>query len=195
MPGLILDSSTNTLILALSDGDKPLFQIWDDAPRMGPQLFSLITLFLEKHEIERDSLSFIAVGRGPGSYTGTRAAVAAATGFAMGAEIPLIHFPSLLAFLPPTQPSTALLEVKGSKDLFGLFFTDDKITEKTIPLEELASELSLVQAVTCAQGLIPFPHDPPLFLPEVAIPRITAWITEHMQQPKKDNLVYLRPIN
>jgi tRNA threonylcarbamoyl adenosine modification protein YeaZ len=175
MLNLILDSSSDTLILALSGGEKPLFRVWEEAARIGSQLLCLVSSFLEDHGVTPDSLSHVAVGRGPGSYTGTRAAVAAATGFSMGADIPLIHFPSLLVFLPPEDPCVALLEVKGSKDLFGLFYAQGKVTEKTVSREELTQEL---------------PLRPLVFIPDVAIARIENWITEQTPQSKK--LVYLK---
>jgi len=108
MTGLIIDSSTDTLILALSTGES---RTHDGAAKIGANLFPLI------EEFAPANLSFIGVGRGPGSYTGTRAAVAAATGYAQGAGIPLILFPSLLLFLPEGD-SAAALEVKGSNEFY-----------------------------------------------------------------------------
>lgn len=52
---------------------------------------------LHEHNLHVDDLSAVAVGRGPGSYTGLRIATALAKGLCYGARLPLISVGSLEA--------------------------------------------------------------------------------------------------
>lgn len=179
MPGFILDSSTDTVFLASSTGK---WQTFDDAARIGANLFPLIESFLGS---ERDEISYIAVGRGPGSYTGTRAAVAAATGFALSVDLPLVLFPSPILFLP-SGDSAALLEIKGSKNVYALLFQEGgDFIEKTATREELEPNLSSYALA-----------NPPLILPELCIPRIAAYVEKKKFTAtcNKGSLVYLQQV-
>jgi tRNA threonylcarbamoyladenosine biosynthesis protein TsaB len=59
------------------------------------QLHVLIDEMLKESDMKLTDLSAIAVGKGPGSYTGLRIGVSAAKGFAFGCSIPLISTPTL----------------------------------------------------------------------------------------------------
>ncbi len=63
----------------------------------------------------RKELNFIAVGMGPGSYTGTRSSVAFAQALAFSLDIPLIGFYSPLAYLPKGAGSFAVC-IRGQLD-------------------------------------------------------------------------------
>lgn len=173
MAGLILDSSTDTLVLALTNtGGTGKWETHDEAARIGSNLFPILEAFVPQN------ISYIAVGRGPGSYTGTRAAVAAATGFSQGADIPLILFPSLLLFLPEGD-AEAILEIKGSKDFYILECKEGAIHER----RGSPSGLPAVQA--------PF-----RFQPEAAIPRIAAWVEgkRYAKTPSVEAISYLHQL-
>jgi len=187
MTGLILDSSTDTLILAI---DQPqCWQTHKEAARIGSNLFPLIDAFVS------EELSYIAVGRGPGSYTGTRAAVAAATGFSQGAGIPLILFPSPLAFLPVGDRVAAILEIKGAKMNYILFYEEGALREMRAPLAEILPELADLDAVASEQPLPELPHSPLHFHAEAAISRIGAWAKGRVASTASENqLTYLHQI-
>lgn len=174
MPGLILDSSTDTIVLALSNGK---WQTFGEAARIGSTLFSLIESFLGAG---KKDLAYIACGRGPGSYTGTRAAVAAATGFSLAADIPLVLFPSPLLFLSPGS-SAAVLEIKGSEDKYILYY-ENGIVRETQSCEEPAAQLVTAH---------PFRFDP-----ETAIPRVSSWAEAKTSAPltADPRLVYLQQV-
>ena len=185
MAGLILDSSTDTLILAL---DAPIrWRTFEDAAKIGSSLFSLLEDFIEKKP------EYIAVGRGPGSYTGTRAAVAAATGYAQGADIPLFLFPSPLAFLPQGECVAALLEIKGVDECYALFYERGVFRELRAPLQDLLPLLASLDAVASQQPLPQISHTPLQFHPEAGISRIAAWVKPQLisSTPLDSQLVYL----
>ena len=59
---------------------------------------------LEDAGVQLRSLSAVAVGVGPGSYTGSRIGLSAAKGFCFALEIPLIGMLSLIHISEPTRP-------------------------------------------------------------------------------------------
>lgn len=100
---LCIDTSTEYAIIGLYRDQE-----WIDtvhalhANNLSKILLPSIQSLLAKHTLSPGNLHSIALGIGPGSYTGTRvgAAVAKSLGFAL--QIPLLPFPSPLAFIPPS---------------------------------------------------------------------------------------------
>lgn len=103
---LILDTSSEKSFLLLSDGDTLIASL--PLPG-GPELSKTIALKLNdllcKHSFLPEG---IAVGQGPGSYTGVRVGVALAKSLALGWKIPLIGICSLNFFIPE-HPSPSLI--------------------------------------------------------------------------------------
>ena len=89
MKVLILDNSTHSPFLAQLSGQKIVTQL--SAP-----LFPTLQNFCDL-----DTLDLIAVGIGPGSYMGMRSAVTIAKALSYAKGIPLVEFPSPLAYLTP----------------------------------------------------------------------------------------------
>ncbi len=73
-------------------------------------------------------IDMIAVGRGPGSFTGTRIALAVAKGLALSLEIPLVAVSSLEALavtcVPPGETAAVVADARRGEVLFGLFSVD-----------------------------------------------------------------------
>jgi tRNA threonylcarbamoyl adenosine modification protein YeaZ len=120
MPQLILDTSTELCLLAIIDGIHLLDQcIFPHHNSLAKSLLPTLHHFLEQNALTPKSLHTIAIGAGPGSYTGTRLGAAVAKSLAFGLKIPLKTFPSPLAFLPMHMGSFAFLIPTRS----GAFFT------------------------------------------------------------------------
>ncbi|MSU58633.1 MAG: tRNA (adenosine(37)-N6)-threonylcarbamoyltransferase complex dimerization subunit type 1 TsaB [Pedosphaera sp.] len=62
----------------------------DSAPGYGMKPLGMVEEVLRQAGIEREQIECIAIGLGPGSYTGIRAAIALAQGWLLGREVKLI---------------------------------------------------------------------------------------------------------
>ena len=59
------------------------------------RLLPEVEKLFEKSKISKDEIACVAAGRGPGSFTGVRIALATAKGIATALQIPLIGFNTL----------------------------------------------------------------------------------------------------
>jgi tRNA threonylcarbamoyladenosine biosynthesis protein TsaB len=98
---IILETSHTNVIIGLSRNENLIDYITYPHNNNLSGLLSLsIQSFLKKHDLSPRQLAAICVGIGPGSYTGTRVSVAIAKGLAIGINIPIIPFCSVLAYIP-----------------------------------------------------------------------------------------------
>lgn len=114
---LILDTSQSQTILALSyQGELIDSYVLSQQLSLSPPLPFSIQTFLKKHQLSPKQLQAVALGIGPGSYTGTRVAAAVAKTLSYTLEIPLIPFCSLLTYSPSylKEPFILALESKGA---------------------------------------------------------------------------------
>src|SRR3990172_7627519 len=93
---LAFDSATDRLTIALGTADNIVAEINEDAPRahlnrLLPGIDDLVKLIA----IDLSDINHIAVGVGPGSFTGLRIAVATAQGLAHGLDRPLVGVATL----------------------------------------------------------------------------------------------------
>jgi tRNA threonylcarbamoyladenosine biosynthesis protein TsaB len=110
MTCLILDTSTDQCLMALTKENQLVAQeIYPHENLLSSRLLPGIRTFVETHCQSQKNLSAIAVGIGPGSYTGTRLGVAVAKSLAFALQVPLKTFSSPFAFLPDRKGSFALL--------------------------------------------------------------------------------------
>lgn len=143
---LILESSTERGIVAISRKEQVLFS--KELPFSAQNsrwLFPAIEEAFE--EIPKAELQGIAVGIGPGSFTGIRVAVAAAKGLAFALGIPLIPLISLSGFISEQSGVFAsLIDARiGGVYLLLQERKEDKIRELGLPelcaLENLEKRL------------------------------------------------------
>ena len=90
---LALEFSSQQRSVAVTDEDKPLAHISTDKHKINPMV--LIHDALTKADIERSEVNLIAIGIGPGSYTGIRSAIAIAQGWQLGRETDLCAISSV----------------------------------------------------------------------------------------------------
>jgi tRNA threonylcarbamoyladenosine biosynthesis protein TsaB len=92
---LAFDTSSQRASAAVVDDDGILARREADVARHGKALEPLLRAVLADAGLSPAELNGIAVGLGPGSFTGTRIGVAAAKGLAFGLGLPLVGIGSL----------------------------------------------------------------------------------------------------
>ncbi len=114
---VILDTSSSQCLLAVGLDEKIIAIDVSSSQRHQATLLPTLARLLAEAGASQEELGWIAVGKGPGSYTGTRAGLAAAQALAFALEIPLLTFCSPLAFLPLEQdlPSTSWAAIWPTK--------------------------------------------------------------------------------
>jgi tRNA threonylcarbamoyladenosine biosynthesis protein TsaB len=114
MISLLLDTATNFGVIALCKEGKVLCKKEFTQALTNSQLLlpSVASLFQEA-KLEAKDLSYIACGKGPGSYTGIRVSVAFAKGVSFALGIPLVGVSSLRGFIP-TEGLKGTLEFRGT---------------------------------------------------------------------------------
>lgn len=99
---LLLDTSSERAILTLNKNEQPIIAMQltlkDDFSSL---LYASIKKIFEDMNLSLQSLSFISIGVGPGTFTGTRIGVAIAKSLSYALKIPLVSFCSLKCFVPP----------------------------------------------------------------------------------------------
>jgi len=111
---LAVDSATETMGLAVTDGDVILAeQIWRAPRHATGELAPEVARLLRRIGISEDRLTGIALTVGPGSFSGLRTGAAFAKGLAFGRGLRIAAVPTLdvLAFgqAPRPEPMLALL--------------------------------------------------------------------------------------
>ena len=110
MKSLLIDTSTNTNFLALSDeGEIVSFKILEGQKNLSERIFIELGALLKEGGISLQDLAYIAAGIGPGSYMGMRTAATIAQTFSFASNIPLIEFYSPLAYLPDQDGTFAFI--------------------------------------------------------------------------------------
>ena len=116
---LILDTSTDYTLMALADEAGLIAEYPLGVGRASQTLLPQLKGFLQCHGYQLQELTAVAVGIGPGAFTGTRIAVTIAKTLGFALSIPLLPFCSLRAFKPlKPGPFNILLDAKG-----GLVYT------------------------------------------------------------------------
>ena len=92
-----LDTATSTAGIAILDGDRTLAEARHDTAGRGADLLVAIDRLCRDAGIAPAELDAIAIGAGPGSFTGLRIGMATAKGIAFAARSPLWTVSSLAA--------------------------------------------------------------------------------------------------
>lgn len=138
--GLAIHTSSPDLGLAIGQfSEIPRSQIWDLGRDLSTLLHVKLTEFMA--DTPWESLAFIAVAQGPGSFTGTRMGVVTARTLAQQLKIPLFGISSLAAIAdryspeskaaisPETSPETVAIQLPAQRDEFhvGVYYPGDRL--------------------------------------------------------------------
>ena len=140
---LAFDTSTVVASVAVADGKKTLAEVSGPAEtKHGDTLLSTIQTALERANITLAQTDLIAVGIGPGSFTGVRVGLATAKGLALATGKPLIGVVSLRALARGTAQTEGLIapmvDAYRNEVYSALYQLDgaDRLTEKLPPLNQ-----------------------------------------------------------
>ena len=121
---LAIDTSAGTAVSVLVDG-AVASEIYDDnSMQHAEQIGAQILKCLETANKISSEVTAVAVGLGPGPFTGLRVGIAAAKMFAEGVSAPIFGIGSLdaIAFAQSLdQPTLVLTDARRSEVFFGLF--------------------------------------------------------------------------
>lgn len=146
MISLLLDTATDHGLAALFSKDLLIKKIEFQAGFNGNK--SLLEA-ISKLEVDVSNLEYIAVGVGPGSYTGIRVAASFAKGLSAAKNIPLIGISSLKGYVPEEGFEGGFISAIDAK-IGGVYIVEGKCTggkiefmgdEKLITLDEFVKSL------------------------------------------------------
>jgi tRNA threonylcarbamoyladenosine biosynthesis protein TsaB len=123
-PILAIDTATTRAVIALGSPDGALLERreWVAGYRHGEELLARIGSLLEDHGLPAAGLGAVAVGTGPGAFTGLRVGIATAKGLAHALRLPIVGVATGPALLAAAAASTAdpgtlvLLQPAGPND-------------------------------------------------------------------------------
>jgi len=149
---LAIETATEACSVALLCGDA-LIDRSELAPRRHAELvLPMAEALLAEAGITRKQLDVIAVGQGPGAFTGVRLAISVAQGLALALDIPVVPVSSLaaLAMQAPRNdaPIIAAIDARREEIYAGTFCFNPEDRVEPLGLEHVlpASDLILPQA-------------------------------------------------
>jgi tRNA threonylcarbamoyladenosine biosynthesis protein TsaB len=92
---LAFDTATEHMVVALASGEQTWVHESEEGAPASSRLLPTILALLQRGGIGLADLDAIAFGRGPGAFTGLRAAASVAQGLALGASKPVIAVDTL----------------------------------------------------------------------------------------------------
>jgi tRNA threonylcarbamoyl adenosine modification protein YeaZ len=187
---LIIDTSTDKSVVIISNGIDVILKIpLPHGAQSSRHLMSSIALGFKQLQLSISSLQAIAIGVGPGSYTGIRVAAAVAKGLAFPHQVPLIGLCSLSGFIIAQEGKFASL-------------IDARTGGAYVLLQERIGNQIFQRSAPCLISTEDLPnyleHWPPLAGPHVSYPDADhlAYLTYHQfatgQKLNDLELIYLR---
>jgi tRNA threonylcarbamoyladenosine biosynthesis protein TsaB len=192
---LALEFSSNRRSVAIADGKNLLARVETDDVKKPPM--TLIDEALKRANLDRTAIETIALGIGPGSYTGIRSAIATAQGWQLARDINLLPIKS-------TEILAATAAAKGQRgethflidaQRHEYYHTTWNLTEETQTETTPLQIIGVVEACEL-EALGPdaagFPSCEPLF-PDAAILAQLAADRTDFQPGESIEPIYLRP--
>ena len=115
-----IESASTDVSIALADPDGTLRQVdgWSAGQRQPHELTPRIIALLDTDGGSLADVTALAVGIGPGSFTGLREGMSVAKGLAVVLERPIVGIPSLPAWLESEPAAAAAVARAGARDAY-----------------------------------------------------------------------------
>lgn len=156
---LALETATSACTVAVADGDNLLAELTLQVPRAhSTRLMPLIAQAIGESGLAKTDLEAIAVGVGPGSFTGLRIGLATAKGLAFALEKPCVGVSTLQAMAYGTGAQVGLavpmLDAKRGEVFAGIYAVGDRdpatwaelLPPSHLHLDRLAEEIRNLRA-------------------------------------------------
>ncbi|MBW3612266.1 MAG: tRNA (adenosine(37)-N6)-threonylcarbamoyltransferase complex dimerization subunit type 1 TsaB [Chloroflexi bacterium] len=117
---IAIDGTSTDLSVALAEPNGTLIgdEAWSSAQRQSSALLPRLLALLDRHGRRLGAASSVAVGAGPGSFTGLRVAMALAKGLALALHLPVVGVPSMEAWLAAEPDAVAATVRSGAREAF-----------------------------------------------------------------------------
>lgn len=126
---LSIDTSTDYLTLAVTDGDKVVDRLHRNAPRSHSSLLMpMIDRLLARARVKLSAIDAFCVGVGPGSFTGLRIGVSTVKGLAYALGKPIVAVPTFDAIAANAKRLRGTICVvldARKKKVYGAFYNSD----------------------------------------------------------------------
>ena len=201
-------SSPQRSVAVVTDNPASVGEVIETAPGYSMKPFAMIETALRQTGIKREQIECVAVGLGPGSYHGIRAAIALAQGWQLATDVKLIGISSAacLAALAPVEfqdqlPGKFSVVINAQREEFYVagYSNDEGEWREVVPLRlaTLAEVRKLEQAGEILIGPEVtrwFPHARTAFPRAAGLGRLAQGRTDFVAGEKLEP-TYLRAAN
>jgi tRNA threonylcarbamoyl adenosine modification protein YeaZ len=190
---LAIDGASPALSVAVASDDGELIAdvSWTSAQRQSAELMPRLLALLDETDRRLGDVTAVAIGTGPGSFTGLRVAMALGKGLAFAGLGPIVGVPSLAAWLDQVPTAAAAVARAGAREAYVLAAGEEMVRivdrdqlsdlvagRSIVAPEELADRFGLAGAVEPS-----------------AAPAIAGIAALRLQKtPEGDDLARLEPI-
>ena len=192
---LALEFSSSQRGVAVTEGDGVLGAVATDNLKTSP--LSLINKALQKARLDRATIEVIALGIGPGSYTGIRSAIATAQGWQLACGVNLLPISSAEVLAATTRANGQrgethfLIDAQRNEYYHTTWNLTDKSQTETTPLH-IIDEEKATKLKSLGPDLPKAPNCQPLY-PDAAILAQLAANRTDFQPGETIEPIYLRP--
>jgi tRNA threonylcarbamoyl adenosine modification protein YeaZ len=190
---LAIDGASTDLSIALADagGEAIGDDSWTSAQRQSAELLPRILDLLASAGRNLAEVTGLAIGTGPGSFTGLRVALSLGKGLAFALERPIVGVPSLVAWLEQEPAAHAAVARAGAREAYLLVRGEpDPLVVDRDRLGEVLAGHEIVAPAELAEAFALTPSRPPAAA--MAVARLAAH--RLATDPAGDDLRRLEPI-
>lgn len=150
---LVLDSSNKYLAVGILENDKVVDKIYYEAwQRQSEVMVQEIDSILKRNNLSRKDLDAVAVGIGPGSYTGVRIAITIAKTIGYALKIKTYAKSSLFLLKGCKSPSICIFNARSGRSYFAVYDGKKQIISECIKTNEEVMEYIKNHPDYCVNG-------------------------------------------